>query len=75
MLKIANKVFESRLIVGTGKFSDFEVMKEAHKASGAQIVTVAIRRVDMKANGHVGLMDNIDTDKYWILPNTAGCEL
>lgn len=73
MLKIADKVFESRLIVGTGKFSDFDVMKEAHKASGAQIVTVAIRRVDMKANGHVGLMDNIDTDKYWILPNTAGC--
>ena len=61
-------------MVGTGKFSDFETMKQAHQASGAEIVTVAIRRVDMKAQGHVGLMENIDLNKYWILPNTAGCQ-
>lgn len=74
MIKIADKEFSSRLMVGTGKFSDFETMKQAHKASGAEIVTVAIRRVDMKAQGHVGLMENIDLNKYWILPNTAGCQ-
>jgi len=60
-------------MVGTGKFSDFETMQKAHTASGAEIVTVAIRRVDSNAPGHVGLMDYIDTNKYWILPNTAGC--
>lgn len=74
MIKIADKEFTSRLMVGTGKFSDFEIMKQAHQASGAEIVTVAIRRVDMKAQGHVGLMENIDLNKYWILPNTAGCQ-
>lgn len=73
-LVIGGKTFKSRLIVGTGKFSNFEVMKEAHKRSGAEIVTVAIRRVDLNAPGHVGLLDAIDTKKYWILPNTAGCQ-
>lgn len=72
-LKIADKTFSSRLMVGTGKFSDYETMQKAHEASGAEIVTVAIRRVDTNAQGHVGLMDYIDTNKYWILPNTAGC--
>ena len=72
-IKIADKTFDSRLMVGTGKFADFETMKKAHAASGAQIVTVAIRRVDTNAPGHVGIMDHIDTNKYWILPNTAGC--
>jgi len=73
MLKIAGKEFTSRLMVGTGKFSDFETMKRAHEASGAEIVTVAIRRVDEDFAGHVGLMDNLDLNKYWLLPNTAGC--
>lgn len=72
-LTIAGKTFSSRLMVGTGKFTDFETMKKAHAASGAEIVTVAIRRVDESFQGHVGLMDNIDLEKYWILPNTAGC--
>lgn len=72
-LVIGGKTFTSRLMVGTGKFDDFEVMKNAHAKSGAEIVTVAIRRVDISAPGHVGLMDNIDLKKYWILPNTAGC--
>lgn len=72
-LKIADKEFSSRFMIGTGKYPDFEVMEKAHSASGSQIVTVAIRRVDIGAPGHVGLMDHIDLDKYWILPNTAGC--
>ncbi|MEI8378059.1 MAG: thiazole synthase [bacterium] len=72
-LKIGDKIFTSRLMVGTGKFDDFETMKKAHAASGAEIVTVAIRRVDTNAPGHVGIMDHIDLDKYWLLPNTAGC--
>lgn len=72
-LKIADKEFSSRFMIGTGKFPDFETMEKAHSASGAEIVTVAIRRVDIGAPGHVGLMDHIDLNKYWILPNTAGC--
>ncbi|MFA7659457.1 MAG: thiazole synthase [Candidatus Gastranaerophilaceae bacterium] len=72
-LKIADKEFSSRFMIGTGKYSDFEIMEKAHRASGAEIVTVAIRRVDSGATGHVGLMDHIDLNKYWILPNTAGC--
>lgn len=72
-LKIGGKTFTSRLMVGTGKFDDFSVMEQAHLASGAEIVTVAIRRVESNAAGHVGLMDHIDLDKYWLLPNTAGC--
>jgi len=71
---IAGKTFNSRLMVGTGKFSDYEIMKQAHIASGAEIVTVAIRRVDTGAPGHVGIMDYIDTNRFWILPNTAGCQ-
>lgn len=71
---IAGKTFKSRLMVGTGKFHDFEIMKQAHIASGADIITVAIRRVDTGAPGHVGIMDYIDTNRFWILPNTAGCQ-
>jgi thiazole synthase len=71
---IAGKTFKSRLMIGTGKFTDFKVMQQAHIASGAEIVTVAIRRVDIGAPGHVGLMDYIDMNRFWILPNTAGCQ-
>lgn len=70
---IGNREFTSRLMVGTGKFEDFETMKKAHAASGAEIVTVAIRRVEENSAGHSGLMDHIDLNKYWLLPNTAGC--
>lgn len=73
-ITIAGKTFNSRLMVGTGKFEDFDVMRQAHIASGADIVTVAIRRVDIGAPGHVGLMNYIDTNRFWILPNTAGCQ-
>ena len=71
--KIADKEFSSRFMIGTGKYPDFEIMEKAHIASGAEIVTVAIRRIDLGAPGHVGLMDHIDLNKYWLLPNTAGC--
>lgn len=73
-ISIAGKTFNSRLMVGTGKYDDFEVMREALDVSGAEIVTVAIRRVDTGAAGHVGLMNYINLDKYWLLPNTAGCQ-
>jgi thiazole synthase len=72
-MKIADKEFTSRLMVGTGKYSDFPTMQKAHEASGAEIVTVAIRRVEMNAPGHENMMDYLDLDKYWLLPNTAGC--
>ncbi len=73
-LIIGGKIFHSRLMIGTGKFSDFETMKASHEKSGAEIVTVAIRRIDLNAPGHERLLDSIDTKKYWILPNTAGCQ-
>ncbi len=73
-LIIGGKTFTSRLMVGTGKFSNFNAMKEAHAKSGAEIVTVAVRRIDLNAPGHTGLLNEIDTKKYWILPNTAGCQ-
>jgi len=73
IFKIADKEFSSRFMLGTGKYRSFEEMEKAHNASGAQIITVAIRRVDSGAQGHVGLMDHIDLNKYWLLPNTAGC--
>jgi thiazole synthase len=72
-LEIAGRRFRSRLILGTGKFPDFETMRRALEASGAEIVTVAVRRVDRQEAGHVGLLEALDLDRYWLLPNTAGC--
>lgn len=72
-LKIGNKEFRSRLLVGTGKYADFEVMKQALQASGAEIVTVAIRRLNLDEPKKESLLDHIDGNKYTILPNTAGC--
>ena len=72
-LVIAGREFRSRLIVGTGKYPSFQVMKEAHEASGAEMVTVAVRRVDLGARGPENLLDHIDTRRYFILPNTAAC--
>ncbi len=62
---------ESRLFVGTGKYPDFETTEKALAASGAEIVTVAIRRVDFSAEDH--LLNHVDPKRYKILPNTAGC--
>ncbi|MEK7699403.1 MAG: thiazole synthase [Planctomycetota bacterium] len=70
-LKIGKYEFTSRLIVGTGKYSSMEAMTDALEASGAEVVTVAVRRI--KINETTSLLDYIDTKKYILLPNTAGC--
>src|SRR5262247_2588280 len=70
---IAGKTFQSRLIVGTGKYSSPSVMVKAHEASGAEMITVAVRRVNISDRTKESLLDYIDTSKYFILPNTAGC--
>ncbi len=72
-LVIAGKTFSSRLIVGTGKYASNEIMQRAHDASGAELVTVAVRRVDLGDRGRGSLLDFIDTGRYALLPNTAGC--
>lgn len=71
--EIAGKKFSSRLIVGTGKYPNFEIMKQAHEISGTEMVTVAIRRIDLKAKGEESLLNYIDTNKIALLPNTAAC--
>src|SRR5437762_4069380 len=87
-LILAGREFRSRLIVGTGKYPSFQVMREAHEASGADVVTVAVRRVDLKARGpetspagrsdarstaaSENLLDHLDK-RLFLLPNTAGC--
>ncbi len=70
---VAGHTLRSRLMVGTGKYRDFGVMREAIAASGAELVTVSIRRVEIGAPGHAGLLDAIDLTAYRLLPNTAGC--
>src|SRR5690242_7323632 len=72
-LRIAGREFRSRLIVGTGKYKDFQEMARAHEASGAEIVTVAVRRVNLTDRTKESLLDYIDRAKCFILPNTAGC--
>lgn len=72
-LVIAGRSFSSRLMTGTGKFDNFETMRASLAASGSQIVTVAVRRVQTNAPGHEGLAQAIDWSKIWMLPNTAGC--
>jgi thiazole synthase len=73
LLTIADKSFSSRLIVGTGKYSSPAVMVRAHEASGAEMITVAVRRVNISDRSKESLLDYIDTSKYFLLPNTAGC--
>ncbi|HXN21857.1 MAG TPA: thiazole synthase [Candidatus Dormibacteraeota bacterium] len=77
-LVIAGKAFRSRLIVGTGKYRSFQEMARAHEASGADMVTVAVRRVNLPGSSpstanKESLLDYIDRDKRFVLPNTAGC--
>ncbi len=72
-LIIAEKEFKSRLMVGTGKYANFKIMKEAIEASGAELVTVAVRRVNLDEPGKESMLDYIDRKKIAILPNTAGC--
>lgn len=72
-LVIAGRRFQSRLIVGTGKYPSHAVMQAAHLASGTEMVTVAVRRVDLTATGSASLLSWIDTSRIFLLPNTAGC--
>ena len=72
-LKIAGREFKSRLLIGTGKYRSFPEMKRCHEASGAEVVTVAVRRVNLSDRSKESLLDYIDTSKYFILPNTAAC--
>ena len=71
--QVAGKRFSSRLLVGTGKYKDFVETREAIEASGAEIVTVAVRRVNISDPKQPMLMDFVDPKKYTYLPNTAGC--
>lgn len=72
-LSIAGHIFHSRLFVGTGKYKSFSIMKEALESSGAEVVTVAVRRVNLDDRSKESLLDYIDPKKFLILPNTAGC--
>lgn len=72
-LTIAGRAFRSRLIVGTGKYRSFQEMARAHQASGADMVTVAVRRVNLTDRSKESLLDYIDRKNFFILPNTAGC--
>jgi thiazole synthase len=72
-LKIADRTFRSRLILGTGKYPDYPTMQAAHEAGGTEMVTVAVRRVDLADRGADSMMAHIDTDRVQLLPNTAGC--
>ena len=72
-LVVAGRKFRSRLIVGTGKYETFEVMRQALDASGADVVTVAVRRVNLSDKSKESLLNYIDREKFTLLPNTAGC--
>ena len=72
-LRIADREFASRLIVGTGKYPTFPLMKSCHELSGSDCVTVAVRRVNLTDKSKESLIDYIDRERMFILPNTAGC--
>jgi thiazole synthase len=73
-LIIAGRTFGSRLMTGSGKYRNFDEMRQSIAASGCEIVTVAVRRVQTQAPGHEGLAEALDWTKVWMLPNTAGCQ-
>src|SRR6185436_2267696 len=70
---IAGREFRSRLIIGTGKYPSHAIMQQAHDASGADMVTVAVRRVNISDRSKESLLDYIDPKRYFLLPNTAAC--
>ncbi|MGD8867118.1 MAG: thiazole synthase [Gemmatimonadales bacterium] len=72
-LEIAGRNFRSRLILGTGKYKDNETMVEAIAASGTEVVTVAVRRVDLDRTKEEGVLYHLDSERWSLLPNTAGC--
>ncbi len=71
--EVADKTFRSRLIVGTGKYKDNETMVAAIEASGAEVVTVAVRRIDLDRSNEEGILYHLDQARWFLLPNTAGC--
>jgi thiazole synthase len=73
LLRIGDRQFSSRLFVGTGKYRSFQEMARCHAASGAEVVTVAVRRVNLTDKSKESLLDYIDRSRLFILPNTAGC--
>src|SRR5882757_5359624 len=72
-LSIGGRRFQSRLFVGTGKYRSFSEMRRCHEASGAEVVTVAVRRVNLTDRSKESLLDHIDRQKFFLLPNTAAC--
>src|SRR6202140_3413588 len=72
-LTIAGRQFQSRLLVGTGKYRSFPEMARCHEASGAEVITVAVRRVNLTDRSKESMLDYIDRSKYFLLPNTAAC--
>src|SRR5687768_10879731 len=72
LLTIADRTFTSRLVTGTGKFASAGVTRDALAASGTEMVTVALRRVDLDASGGPDILEAIDPDRYLVLPNTSG---
>lgn len=74
MLKIADKVFQSRLFLGTGKYSDFETQREAVEVSEAEILTFAVRRMNIFEESQPNFLEALDLSKYTLLPNTAGAK-
>src|SRR6202047_238575 len=73
LFRIGDRQFSSRLFVGTGKYRSFQEMARCHAASGAEVVTVAVRRVNLTDKSKESLLDYIDRSRLFILPNTAGC--
>ncbi len=73
LLRIGSHTFRSRLILGTGRYPSPQVLREALEASGTELVTVAVRRVDLKNRANDPILGSLDTSLYTILPNTAGC--
>lgn len=73
MLRIGDLELTSRLIVGTGRYASYELMRQCHEASGTQLVTVALRRVDLDAPAGSNILDYVDRERIHLLPNTAGC--
>lgn len=73
MWTLADRSFSSRLVLGTGKYPSFAVMQACHEASGTEMVTLAIRRVDLSAPRGENILDFIDRTRIHVLPNTAGC--
>jgi len=73
MLRIGDLELTSRLIVGTGRYASYELMRACHEASGTELVTVALRRVDLDAPAGSNILDYVDRERIHLLPNTAGC--